>query len=363
MAFQCLQSFLKIKKNQPNIKSNESLYGQLRYITSMWQKQLKLIFIPIAILFILAFVVFVINQVYQVYQLSSGINPTFGIIVLWTLSIVLLTLFSIPFYLFLKLPKPLKPRQGNIESFREKYFKRLRSNKFLKTEGIQLKNSSDLDLAIEKLNEQADSITKDTASSVFLTTAISQNGKLDALTVFITQSRMVWRIAHLYYQRPALRELTYLYANVGAATLLASEIEDIDISEQLEPVLKGFVKNSAGKAIPLIGPTANIIMDSLLEGSTNAFLTLRVGILAKRYCSSLKAIDPKKARRSAIREASGLMGALVFESSGKVVSALLKATKKVGVDSIKSSIGSLKKTVGKMTGRISKAKDKIVEPS
>ena len=170
-------------------------------------------------------------------------------------------------------------------------------------------------------------------------------------------------IAHLYYQRPSLRELGYLYANVGAATLLASEIEDIDISEQLEPVLKSFVKNSAGKAIPFIGPTANIIMDSLLEGSTNAFLTLRVGILTKRYCSSLEQLDPKKARRAAIKEASGLMGALVFDSSGKVVSALLKTTKKVGVDSIKSSIGSLKKTVSKMKQNVSKVKDKMIQSS
>lgn len=329
----------------------------------MWQKQLKLIFIPLAILITLSFVVFVTNQVYQVYQLTSALNTTFGLIVLWSLSITLTALFFIPAYVFLKLPKPLKWSEGNAQSFREKYFKRLKSNKFLKTQEVKLNSISNLDGAIQKLSTEADNITKDTASAVFLTTAISQNGKLDALTVFITQSRMVWRIAHLYYQRPSLRELSYLYGNVGAATLLASQIEDINISEQLEPVLKSFVKNSAGKVIPIIGPTANIIMDSLLEGSTNAFLTLRVGILTKRYCSSLEHLDPKKARRAALKEASGLMGALVFESSGKVVNALLKATKKVGVDSIKSSIGTLKKSVGKMTQRVTNVKDKVIQSS
>ena len=266
----------------------------------------------------------------------------------------------IPVYLFMKLPKPLTWDENKPEVFKEKYFKRLKSNKYLRSQGLVLKRIEDFPDAISRLDDEANRIAKETASSVFLTTAISQNGKLDALTVFITQSRMVWRIAHLYYQRPTLRELVNLYANVGAATFLAAEIEDIDITEQLEPVLKSFVKNSAGKAIPFVGPTAHLIMDSLLEGSTNAFLTLRVGILTKRNCSSLEHLDPKKARRAAIKEASGLMGSLVFESSGKVVSALVKTTKKVGVDSIKSSINSLKNSVQKMKQNVSKVKDKVI---
>jgi len=156
-----------------------------------------------------------------------------------------------------------------------------------------------------------------------------------------------------------LRELGHLYANVGAAVLLAPEIEDLDISEQLEPVLKSFIKNSAGKSIPIFSSTANIIMDSLLEGTTNSFLTLRVGILTKRYCSSIEAVDAKKARRAAYKEAGALLGNLVMESSGKVVSALIKATKKTGVDTIKSGISSVRGAVGNLKKKVLGSKDKI----
>ena len=156
-----------------------------------------------------------------------------------------------------------------------------------------------------------------------------------------------------------MRELGHLYANVDAAVLLAPEIEDLDISEQLEPVLKSFIKNSGGKSIPIFGSTANIIMDSLLEGTTNSFLTLRVGILTKRYCSGIEAVDAKKARRAAYKEAGALLGNLVMESSGKVVSALIKATKKTGVDTIKSGISSVRRAVGNLKKKVLGSKDKI----
>ncbi|MEQ9423113.1 MAG: DUF697 domain-containing protein [Cyclobacteriaceae bacterium] len=325
-------------------------------------KELKNILMAVGLFMMLAFVMISVGQIAQIYDLAKEVSPLFGEVVLWTLMASFTLLIAIPIYLFVRLPKPLKPGQQIEHKFKEKYLKRLRRNQFLKKEGVKLSSINDLNFGLDRLNIESDRITKQTASAVFLTTAISQNGKLDALTVFITQSRMVWKIAHLYYQRPNLRELIYLYSNVGASVFLASEIEDLDISDQLEPVIKSFLKNSAGKAIPIFGPTANIILDSLLEGSTNAYLTLRVGILAKRYCSALEAVDHRKAKRSAFKEAGSLLGALVMESSGKVIGALVSATKKTGADTLKSGIASLRTAVEnlKKKTRIKKQK-KVTE--
>ena len=329
----------------------------------MWKKQIKSIVLPVCLLFLLAFILFAINQVYQVYILTSAIHPTFGLGVLITLTLIMGILFLLPIYLFLKLPKALSRDKNSSEDFRRKYFRRLKRNKFLKESDNAPQSIDGFEKAMNVLNQEADAITKKTAATVFLTTAISQNGKLDAITVLATQSKMVWQIAHLYYQRPTLRELLYLYTNVGASTLIASEIEDVDIAEQFEPVIKGLLKNSAGKSIPMIGPTATLILDSLFEGSTNAFLTLRVGILTKKYCSSLESIDRKKAKNGAFKEASSLLGSLIVDSSGKVISALLKATKKAGVESVKSGIDSIKGSMNKMKEGVAKMKDKIVHSS
>ena len=45
------------------------------------------------------------------------------------------------------------------------------------------------------------------------------------MVVLAAQSRMTWTLARLYYQRPRLRELAYLYGNVAATAFVTAEIE------------------------------------------------------------------------------------------------------------------------------------------
>ncbi len=272
-------------------------------------------------------------------------------------------LVSWPILIYFKLPSPLKLPQNEVElkKYQKKLIKRLRSNQNLKTAGLIPHDAETLQQSIKFLDEEALRVIRDTANIVFMTTSVSQNGKLDALTVLATQSRMVWKIAHIYYQRPTLRELVYLYANVGAASLLASEIEDLDISTQIEPVLQSFFRNSAGKSIPLIGPTANIILDSLLEGSTNAFLTLRIGNITVKYCGSNEITTKQKIKKAAFRSAVSQLKEIVLNSSGKIFSGLLKATKKAGTDTLKSGWGVLTETGGKIVTGI-REKGKKVNP-
>ena len=87
---------------------------------------------------------------------------------------------------------------------------------------LDLEEAGGLDKARLLLEKESNQIIQRNASAVFLTTAISQNGRLDSLTVLATQIRMVWQIAHLYNQRPSLREMSWLYGNVAVTTLLAA---------------------------------------------------------------------------------------------------------------------------------------------
>src|SRR5947209_3280718 len=91
--------------------------------------------------------------------------------------------------------------------------------------------------AVQVLHGRADACITREASLVFVSTAISQSGRLDGLMVLVAQTRMIWRIAHVYWQRPGLREMGYLYANVGATVFAAQTIEDLDLSELVEPLL------------------------------------------------------------------------------------------------------------------------------
>ncbi|MEM8895289.1 MAG: DUF697 domain-containing protein [Bacteroidota bacterium] len=314
-------------------------------------KQLRSFLLPISILLLIGFLLFLFNQVSQIYLVLLSINSTLAYAVTGILAIGLIILLCTPVVMFLKLPAPLSPPSSlaEVEQFRDRMQQRFRKNKFLIEKGL---SNSSVDEGLTALHAEADARIKKTANTVFLATAISQNGKLDALTVFVTQSRLVWDLAHLYYQRPGLKDIARLYANVGAATFLASQIEEIDISEQMEPVIRSLFKGMTTQSVPLVGNSASIVIDSLLEGTTNAFLTLRVGIIARNYCSGSYFDSRKSAKLSAFKEASGMLGSIVVSASKSVIAGILQATKRTGAKTVKSGVDAVKRTGERIGGKI-----------
>ncbi|MEQ9374538.1 MAG: DUF697 domain-containing protein [Imperialibacter sp.] len=328
---------------------------------SSFSKEIKLIAVWLSAIMVFLTVLFLVNQVYQIYHLALAVNETFGKLVLVALIGISAGILLVPVFLFLRLPQTLTPPKAEeqIPSHKRRVFKRLRKNKLLIAEGLFPASEDQLEASLTRLNEEADKIIRQTALSVFLTTSISQNGRLDAFTILFTHSRMVWKICHLYHQRPGLRDLANLYANIGATTFLVSEIEDLDISLQLESLLSGVTKSTSFSSIPVVGPTATLVMDSLFEGSTNAFLTLRVGIIARQYCSCVTTWDSKKARKNATLEAGRMLSQIVTQGSTKVVGGILKAAKNAGFQSIKSGGQAIVKAGAKITEGVSSAARKV----
>jgi Domain of unknown function (DUF697) len=297
-------------------------------------------------------VMVIFNQIMQLHLYAASVNVVFGTVVLVVLSVLFVGLLAAPVLLFYRLPQSLTPPENEAEmpEYRQKMGKRLAANKLLKSENYNFSQPEQMQKALSVLDLQANAVMQKTARNVFLATAISQNGKLDALMVLTTHTKMIWDVAHIYYQRPSPRDLLRLYSNVAATTLLASQIEDLDISEQIEPVLGTVLQGSAMKSVPFVGPLSGVILDSLLEGSINAFLTLRVGVITKRYCGALEPFQARKARRIALAEASGMLKTLVVQSSGQVVNAMLKTARKAGADTVRSGV----QIAGKATQTVKK---------
>ncbi|GAA0890650.1 hypothetical protein GCM10009122_03290 [Fulvivirga kasyanovii] len=302
-------------------------------------KSLKKIGLLVSLAFILGFVLFAVNQIIAFHANLTTINVTLAWLVTGFISVTIFLLLLIPFVLIARLPKSVAfPDNYEDEAQYHTILKsRLARNKLVRKAGFNVNTEEGMKQALELLNKEAQDVIKQTAKSVFFTTAISQNGKLDALTVFITQSRMIWKVAHIYWQRPSLRDMVKLYGNVGATALIASELDEIDITRQIEPIINAVLR-SPGRSLPVIGHAAHIVTDSLLEGSTNAFLTLRVGIVTQRYCGSWDIADRKTIRKNSFITASALLKNLVLESSGKVVTSVMTAIKDAGKNTIRSSV-------------------------
>jgi hypothetical protein len=277
---------------------------------------------------------FVFRETREIVELASAVDPRLGRAVLFALLAVYAICLGVPLVMILRLPRPLTPPSGAGPAELERYYsllaRRLSRNPGLAGVDIRADRAS-LEAALAVLHARARTEMTTTASMVFLSTAVSQSGRLDGLMVLLAQSRMVWRIAHLYAQRPSWRELGALYANVATTVFLVRSVDDIELEEIVEPVLAPVIAGSALGAIPGFAGVANLVMESALQGGFNAFLTLRVGCVTSLYCRALVAPERRALRRSATAEAASLLPGIVVTGASKVSSAIVRAARRATI--------------------------------
>jgi hypothetical protein len=194
---------------------------------------------------------------------------------------------GLPVILYLRLPPPLRwPADGSAEAiaqYRQRLADRLSQNPVLKEVTVQAMDLSSLEQACRVLSERAQVHITQTASMVFLSTAVSQSGRFDALMVCLAHTRLIWQIAHLYWQRPNPRDLFQLYANIFITvfwhkpSIVSTCVRS---SHRSGPVFR-----AQGSGHPGASDLATFAADALLDGTVNAFLTLRVGCITRQYCA------------------------------------------------------------------------------
>jgi hypothetical protein len=281
----------------------------------------------IAVLFALFVIVvsgiFVFNQTTQIVQSARALNPVFGDGVMWALIFTYALLLITPLVLWFRLPKRIPPpatAEGpEYERFFADFKRRLGRN--LRLRDLPLDSKEDVHCALQVLDRHADDVVTSAASAVFLSTAVLQSGRLDTLVVLAAQTRLIWKVAHVYYQRPSLRDFVQLYANVASTAFIAAGIEDVDVD-----VLIGTVFGSSVAAIPGM----HLLASSILSGSANAFLTLRVGMIAKEYCRCTVRQEQRGVRRAATLQAAKLLGTIVRGGTVRMSkAAVTKSTSKL----------------------------------
>jgi hypothetical protein len=297
-------------------------------------KTLKRIAFLLSLFIIIVFAVFLYNQTAQIVYSARALNRTFGDGVMWGLLFLYFTLLVTPIVLWFKIPKrmalPSVAEGPEYDRFLADFRKRLGRNTRLR--GCTLNSNEEVDAAIRILDKHADDVVVSTASAVFLSTAVLQSGKLDALVVFAMQTRLIWRVAHVYYQRPSIRDFVYLYAHVASTAFIAAGIEDIDVD-----VLVSTIFGSTVAAIPGM----HLLAEAVLSGSANAFLTLRVGMITKGYCRCTTRVEKSGLRRAATLQAAKLLGNIVKEGTSRLSKAAATSTRTKVAETFKR-IGSFR---------------------
>ncbi len=171
----------------------------------------------------------------------------------------------------------------------------------------EAKDFSELKLAI---NECYDSTIKKTisdiiynsAKTVMISTAISQNSKLDMYSVIAVNLKMIKEIVVASGFRPSYKNLSKLSLNVLTTALVAEGLENIN----LDDVLPNSAMNTIGD-IPLIKP----IMSSAMQGLGNGLLTLRIGFVCRKYLFGDMGMTKNQMRAEAFAESMKMMPRLV----------------------------------------------------
>ncbi len=320
----------------------------------------KKIVIGVVVLTTMCVVSVIIAGVTSLISLADRVHPVAGSIVFW---VIVLSAAGTAMYwsiAYAKLPGALIPPEETSGPKHDAYLEALRARIAAnpRTRGMAVATTEEIEAAIGVLSVEADAVVRKTASTVFLSTALMQNGRLDALILLFTQIQMVGRVARIYVQRPSPREMVRLYLNVAGTAFISSGLESLDLGEMVAPLATSVVPALKG-GIPGLAGISALLVKCVSNGAANAFLTLRVGEVARRYCELTSRSSPELIRKSATAAAVQHLGRIVRENGALVVRKIWESVPGHGlIDSGVSKGADIASATRDLIGRMSPWREK-----
>lgn len=220
------------------------------------------------------------------------------------------------------------PTEAERQAFARELERRLKKNPHVRAAGLRATDEHFLEKALDVLDARAGEEIRNSAKRVFLGTALSQNGRLDALIVFVSLARMVWRVSGIYNQRPTPAELWSVYSTVSSATFISFSIEALDIprtiTESMNELLPAVTPAMAASSVPLMGPMMQQCTSAVIDGAANCLLAIRAGVVT-RSAFRFAALGREEVRQQAcVREAGTMLAEISRETVGAIVEAFRK---------------------------------------
>ena len=154
------------------------------------------------------------------------------------------------------------------------------------------------------IKKEINKIIVNNAKTVLISTAICQNGRFDMLTVLTMNIKMIKEIVLKCGFRPGAVKLGKLSVNVITTALIADSLEGLDFNELFPQTT-----TNALAEIPLVKPIAS----SFVNGISNALLTIRIGIVTRKFLFSDGKLNKSEIRVSAIKESLQLIPGVIKE--------------------------------------------------
>ena len=166
------------------------------------------------------------------------------------------------------------------------------------------------------VKKQINKIIVKNAKTVMLSTMISQNAKLDMISVVSTDLNMIKEIVVACGFRPSMKNLSKLTINVASTALIAEGLESIRLEDVLPTQSIQALEN-----VPLLKP----IISSVTQGVANALMTIRIGLVTRGYLfTSSKKASKAQIRAEAFKDALIILPMVVGEVIAYFPSKMIK---------------------------------------
>ncbi|MBO4335210.1 MAG: hypothetical protein J5846_05185 [Desulfovibrio sp.] len=297
----------------------------MTYITKKIMQIVGIFFVLLTLL-LLGQIDSIALQCTEAFFPGFGVPVCLGLVGLEAFAIYALyrSLFGRPSRLVLKTTATPEER----EAFTREMRKRLARNPHILKANFDERDEDFLNKAMAHLDALADAEIRANGKKVFLGTALSQNGRLDALIVFFSLCRMVWRISAIYNQRPTAQEILSVCSTVSSSTFVAFSIEALDIPQTITETMNELVPSvapaMAASSVPFLGSAIHVFTQSLIDGAANCLLAVRAGVITRRAYRFAMNGGEESLRRSCVKETAAMMVDISQEAVSCVVATLKK---------------------------------------
>jgi len=271
---------------------------------------------------------FIAKEFLELYIYLHTIHPfaAYGFIVI--AAAVLVYFVGIPVYRIMKIPRapgPLKSEE-HIDRELAKRFELLEKNPYLQSIRYDVasvpRTIEGYEQVMRILKKESTKIRNAYVNRLFYSSAISQNGFIDAILILSSSVNLVKETFVLYNGRVSNRDLLV----IGRQVYYSMAIGGSETVEYATEEIFSKLSTEGMRSIPFIDK----ILGSLADGFVNAALLTRVALITDNYCSKLIIRSERDLRPSPafiVQTATNITGTVqrrLFDEMKKVAGSKIK---------------------------------------
>jgi len=254
---------------------------------------------------------FIAKEFLDLYVSLNAVHPYLAYAFIVLAAGVLVYFVGIPVYRIIRIPKAPRPltSEDNLEKELAKRFELLEKNPFLLSIEYDMasvpRTKEGYERVMRVLRKESARIRNKYVNGLFYSSAISQNGFIDAILILSSSVNLVKDTFVLYNGRVSNRDLL----TIGRQVYYSMAIGGSETVEYATGEIFSKLSTQGMKSIPFFDK----ILGSLADGFVNAALLTRVALITDNYCSKLIVKSEKDLRPSPVfivQTASNITGTL-----------------------------------------------------